>query len=119
MEEMLIPRQTLFFFFNGKYILGVSRCLLNTGYVGDRERFVLTRGVVFDPIEELRAGSFYQFPRRGSGPAGPDLIGCGIAVRTFCNKKGRQKEKKQQLSKHKSDTLCITKQTESLRSPAR
>lgn len=39
-------------------------------------------GVVFDPIEELRAGSLHQFPRRGSGPAGPDLIRGGITVQT-------------------------------------
>lgn len=48
-----------------------------------RKKFVLTRGVVFDPIEELRAGSLHEFPRRGSGPAGPDLVRGGIAVRTW------------------------------------
>lgn len=63
--------------------MGVPRRLLNTRSAGEGKEFVLTRGVVFDPIEELRAGSLHEFPRRGSGPAGPDLIRGGIAVRTW------------------------------------
>lgn len=63
--------------------MGVPRRLLNMRSAGEGKDFVLTRGVVFDPIEELRAGSLHEFPRRGSGPAGPDLIRGGIAVRTW------------------------------------
>lgn len=73
--------------------MGLTRHLLNTSSVGKGKEFVLTRGVVFDPIEELWAGSLYQFPRRGSGPAGPDLIRGGIAVGTLGVRKGDRKEK--------------------------
>lgn len=60
MEEMLIPRKALFyFFFQGKDRLDLPRCLLKTRSAGEEKEFVLTRGVVFDPIEELRAGSLY------------------------------------------------------------
>lgn len=59
MEEMLIPRKALFFFFQGKNHLDLPRCLLKTRSAGEEKEFVLTRGVVFDPIEELWAGSLY------------------------------------------------------------
>lgn len=51
----------------------------------------LTGGVVFDPVEELRAGSLHQFPSHGLGPAGPDLIRGGIAIGTFAGKDKKER----------------------------
>lgn len=85
---MLIPREKLssfffFFFFHGRNNVDVPRWFLNIRCAREGKEFSLTCGVVFDPIEELRAGSLHQFPRRGSGPAGPDLIRGGITVQTL------------------------------------
>lgn len=66
---------------------------------GRRKEFVLTGGVVLDPIEELGAGSLHELPRGGSGPAGPDLVRGGIAVRTWGWKKRDRKAKKEAVQK--------------------
>lgn len=86
---MLIPKQTIFFpfmifcFSLMETYFGCPHAPSEHEICGRRKESVLTRGVVFDPIEELGAGSLHQFPRRGSGPAGPDLVRGGIAVWTW------------------------------------
>lgn len=70
----------------------------------EKNRHALTGGVVFDPIEELRAGSLHQVPGAGSGPAGPDLVQGGVAVGTFGSKKrGKRKKRSEQRGGSRMD----------------
>lgn len=44
---------------------------------------MLTRCVVLHPVDVLRAGSLYNPPSAAPWPAGSNLVGCGIAIKTW------------------------------------
>lgn len=47
---------------------------------------MLTRCVVLHPVDVLRAGSLYNPPSAAPRPAGSNLVGCGIAIKTWVRK---------------------------------
>lgn len=49
---------------------------------------ILTRCVVLHPVDVLRARSLYDPPSAAPRPAGSNLVGCGIAIKTWRGIKG-------------------------------
>lgn len=117
-EEMLIPKQTIFFFFyyffffNGN-IFWVSPGTSWTRDLREKARSLYLLVVLYlIPLKNSGQGLSTSSPAEVLGQQVPIWsvvalqYGPGVTKTT-------QKGKKEQFRKHKSHTLCITKQTES------